>query len=198
MIVVDDRKTGVSKEIADESYIVSTTDMDGLKKIIEEKHIDGVFCGPSEFNLKNTMRLCQLTGLPFYATEKQWDICSNKANFKQLCRDNNVPSVPEYKLNKNFLESELEKIDYPVIVKPVDSSSSKGISVCYTKKELLNACEFAHEYSQSGDIIVEKYIQNGGIVTSVRYIVCNGELYLSLMGDVYVVDPINKTALIRA
>lgn len=187
VIVVDDRKTGVSKEIADESYIVSTTDMDGLKKIIEEKHIDGVFCGPSEFNLKNTMRLCQLTGLPFYATEKQWDICTNKARFKKLCKDFNVPVIPEYHLTAECLQEDLEKIQYPVIIKPVDGGGSRGISVCWTQEELKAAIPLALENSKSKDIIVEKFITNDHGF-GCRYIANEGQIYLTAANDRYIVD----------
>jgi len=90
-IVTDDRPSGAAKDIADEAAMVSTIDMDGLLQLIRQKNIDGVFCGPSEFNIINTMKICSLAGLPFYATKEQWDICSNKDRFKQLCRDNAVP-----------------------------------------------------------------------------------------------------------
>ncbi len=197
-IVTDDRPSGAAKDIADEAAMVSTIDMDGLLQLIRQKNIDGVFCGPSEFNIINTMKICSLAGLPFYATKEQWDICSNKDRFKQLCRDNAVPCVPEYTLTADFLEDDLKNIEYPVIVKPVDGCSSKGISVCRSAGELKTAFANALEYSQSGRVIVEKYVENGGVVTSVRYIACHGELYCSLLGDTYVVDPVNRTALISA
>ena len=190
-LVTDDQPTGVAKEASDESAMISTTDMEGLLQLIEKKNIDGVFCGPSEFNIVNTMKLCALAQLPYYATQVQWEVCSNKERFKQLCRDNNVPCVAEFKMND-------EEIAFPVIVKPVDGCSSKGISVCYSAEELKKGYENALQFSASGNIIVEKYIENGGVITSVRYIAHDGELYLSLVGDTYVVDPINKTALISA
>lgn len=197
-IVTDDRPTGVSKEIADETAMVSTSDMDGLLALIKAKKIDGVFCGPSEFNIANVMRICALAKLPFYATKEQWDICSDKSRFKQLCRENDVPCVPEFQLGPDFSQEDLEKIEYPVIVKPVDGCSSKGITVCYTEKELKEAYNKALTFSQSGNIIVERYIQNGGIGVAVRYIINNGDFYFSLAGDNYVVDPIKRTAFISA
>ncbi len=196
-IVADDRQTGVAKEAADEAVVVSTTDMEGLLTLIREKNIDGVFTGPSEFNIVNAMRLCELADLPFYATKKQWDICSNKASFKELCRKYDVPVVPEYELDKKFLPEELEKIDFPVIVKPVDGCSSKGIAVCNNKDELKAAYDYALSFSKEGKVIVERYIRNGGVGTSVRYIVDDGDFYLSLLGDRYVVDPEENNILIN-
>ena len=45
------------KRISPMKHIISTTDMDGLMHLIRDKSIDGVFCGPSEFNILNTIKL---------------------------------------------------------------------------------------------------------------------------------------------
>ncbi|MBQ3431215.1 MAG: ATP-grasp domain-containing protein [Clostridia bacterium] len=195
VIVTDYLKSGVAKEIADEALVVSTADIDALAEIVKEKKIDGVFSGPSEFNIVNVMKLCKKTGLPFYATGEQWDICSDKALFKQMCRDSGVPCVPEYHVTQEFLKEDLETIKYPVIVKPVDSSSSRGITVVQSKEELIPAYQEALSFSKKGHVIVEKYINND-FVFSVKYVAYNGEIQLLLTSDSYIVDPIGRTALI--
>lgn len=197
VIVADDQDKGIAKEFADEVAKISTTNFSELLRLISERNIDGVFCGPSEFNIRNVMKLCRLAKLPFYATKEQWDLCSNKGSFKRLCREYSVPCVPEFTIS-NIKEMDESQIQFPVIVKPVDGCSSKGISVCYSIQELYNAYNHALMYSESQNVIVEKYIENGGTITSVRYIADKGELYLSMTGDTYVVDPINRTALISA
>ncbi len=197
-IVTDDQESGPAKQIADEAVGISTTDMQGLLEFVRLMNIDGVFCGPGEFNIKNTMRLCKLADLPFYATEEQWDICSNKDSFKELCRKHNVPYVHEFKFdNQEMMDNEID-FEYPVIVKPVDGCSSKGIEVCFSWGQIKEAYANAIRFSQKKKVIIEKYIENGGIVTSVRYIAHDGNLYLSLTGDTYVVDPIHRKALISA
>lgn len=187
VIVIDDRTTGVSKELADESYVVSTTNFDGIREIIEEKDIDGVFCGPSEFNLKNAMKICKENELPFYATEEQWEICSNKIKFKELCEKFNVPIVPSYQLTKECLQDDLEKINYPVIIKPVDGGGSRGLSVCWSEEELRVAIPLALDNSKSKKFIVEKYITNDHGF-GCRYIANDGEIYLTAVNDRYTVD----------
>ena len=44
-VVADDRVTGPAKEIADQSYVISTTDIESLALLVEKEGIDGVFCG---------------------------------------------------------------------------------------------------------------------------------------------------------
>lgn len=195
VIVTDNLIGGAAKEIADETLDVSTVDTPALLDVIKEKNIDGVFCGPSEFNIVNVMNLCEKAGLPFYATKEQWDICSDKELFKNMCREYDVPCVPEYHVTEEFLAEDLEKIKYPVMVKPVDSSSSRGIAVCYNSEELIDAYKVALTFSKKGHVIVEKYINNN-LSFAVRYVAYNGDIHLLLTSDSYVVDPIEKKALI--
>lgn len=197
-VVTDDVSDRVSKKIADEAAMVSTTDMEGLAKLIEERHIDGVFCGPSEFNLRNVIKLSELTGLPCYTGTEVWDRCANKDVFKSYCRMYDVDCTPEYDITLDTPMSELEKIDYPIIIKPVDGCSSAGITVCQSAASVPDALRYAYAASKSGKIIAEKYIDNGGEIFSVRYLLRNGEAYPYFMMDTYVADPVHRKSLISA
>ena len=200
VIVTDeaDISQRVSKQIADEACMISTDNMSELINVIREKKVDGVFCGPSEFNLKNVIELCDLAGLPCYATPKLWNICSNKEIFKEYCRKNGVPTAPEYPIEK-FMQPDYDiDVEYPVIVKPVDGCSSKGISICNNRKEIVKAYEFAIRASKCKKVIVEKYIDNGGYIFSFRYILDHGKYYPYLAFDTFIADPIDKKYLISA
>lgn len=195
-IVTDYLEGGVAKEIADETASVSTTDIEGLKALIKEREVDGVFCGPSEFNIRNLIKLCEETGLRCYTDMETWDHCANKDVFKKYCVDFGVDCPREFFVDESSADNELEAVDFPVIVKPVDGHSSNGISVCLDKSTLRAACRYARECSKSGRIIVEKYIDNGGELFGARYIIDNGEAYPYLLIDTYVADPVGKKSLI--
>ena len=57
-IVADFNETNAAKQIADESVIVSTADTEALVQVVKEYRIDGVFSGPSEFNIQQVMKVC--------------------------------------------------------------------------------------------------------------------------------------------
>lgn len=200
VIVTDEASTEhrVSKQIADEVAMISTDDMEGLAKLVKAKHIDGVFCGPSEFNLKNVIGLCDKVGLPCYATPQQWEMCSNKEVFKEFCRKNNVPTAQEYDIHIFQRDGEDISVEYPVIVKPVDGCSSKGISICRNRKDVLEAYEYALAASTCKKVVIEQYIDNGGSIFSFRYILDNGKYYPYLIFDTYIADPVKKKCLISA
>ena len=180
VIVADYLEYGVSKEIADEKILLSTTDIDALSKLIDLKKIDGVFTGASEFNIRNMIELCERKGLPCYTTMEQWQLLQNKKRFKDTCRKYGVPVVPEYDAGN---AEDIKKIKYPVIVKPVDSFSGHGISVCHSKEELLQAIPYAKKHSKTGNIIVERYIQGDNV--EVYYLIQDGQVMLLTAADRY-------------
>lgn len=197
VVVADWDEINASKLIADESVRVSTTDTDTLVTIIKEKNIDGVFTGPSEFNLQQVMHLCHKVGLPFYATQKQWDICQNKADFKTLCRKYDVPVIPEYGVTSEMRPEDLACVKYPVVVKPTDSYSSKGLSICFNEEELRKAIPFALSVSPSKHFIVERCITSD-YGFGCRYIANDGVIVLSALCDRYTVDEFDGKAHISS
>lgn len=197
-IVADDREGGVAKKIADEEYLVSTTDIDGMAALAKEKNVDGIFCGPSEFNIKNLMKVCEKAGYPCYANREAWDLCGNKDVFKSYCRKYDVDCTPEYEITEDITDEELEKIDYPIIIKPVDRASSIGISVCTDASQVRAAYKIAMDASYCKRIVAEKYIENGGEIFCVRYMIKDGEAYPYFLMDTYVVDPVTRKSLISA
>ena len=108
---------------------------------------------------------------------EQFEIMISKDNFKNTCRKYGVPVVPEYYLD------EIDKIEYPVIVKPVDSSSSKGISICQNRQQLDAAIEKALSFSVRKKILIEKYMD--GLEVIIYYVIQNGNPTMVAMCDRY-------------
>lgn len=186
-----------TRKLADESYVIPSDDHESLSLLIKEKEIDGVMTGASEFQIQNMIQLCEKVGLPIYASEKQWNICQNKESFKKLCRDFGVPVVPEYHITQEMTSQDLANVRYPVVVKPVDACSSKGLSICKNEEELKIAVPYAISASETGRFIVEKCITSD-YGFGCRYIANNGEIILSALCDRYTVDEFDGRAHISS
>lgn len=185
-IVTDYFTDSPAKKIADKAYLVSTADTDALLDICKKERVDGVFTGYSELNLTFTERLCKRGGYPFYATKEQIETLTNKDKFKAACISCGVPSVPGYSVSELPTAEEIEKIAFPVIVKPVDSYSGKGITICKDAKSLPKAIAVAIAASQSGKYLVEKYMADADYdIFTVYYTLQDGRAMLSGIVDRY-------------
>ena len=193
--IVVSNAPGEASAIADKFVQIDIKDKDAITKYIRENKIDGIFTGPSEFLTKTMIDICEQTGLRCYVTSRQWAICQDKRQFKNLCKKFGVPCIPDYDLTVDMKPEDLVRIKYPVIVKPVDSFSSKGISVCNSESELAGAIDFALSFSPTKQFIVEKYITND-YGFSCRYIANNGKIFLTATNDRYTVDQAGGRAMI--
>lgn len=166
-----------AKQIADESLEVSVTDVDAVVKVIKEYNIDGIFVGFNDMLLPYYAEICNKAGLPCYGTKEQFEILIAKNKYKALCRQFDIPTIQEYNIDD-------ENIKYPVLVKPVDSSGSRGISICHNREELLKAVEKGRQASKTGNVLVERYMD--GKEVTVFWLFQNGNYYLSALGNRHV------------
>ena len=175
--------SGALDDIADEFYRIDSTDASVMIPFIKEHRIDGIFMGGSELLISKACDYINHLGYPCYCTKEQWEILQNKKMFKEVCREYHVPTVPEYCVNDS-----LSNLNFPIIVKPVDSCGSRGISICYDEKQYTTAKQVALHASPSKSVLVERYVDNGGHTMVVSYIAISGNYYLDSIGDRYVLD----------
>lgn len=166
-----------AKQIADEAVEVSVTDVDAVVRVIKEHHIDGVFVGFNDMLLPFYAEICEKAGLPCYGTKEQFNTLIAKDQYKALCRQFGVPTIPEYNIDD-------ENIKYPVLVKPVDSSGSRGITICHNKEELLQAEVKGRQASKTGKVLIERYMD--GREVTVFWTFQDSNYYLSALGNRHV------------
>ena len=175
------KEKSFGKQLADESWDISTADLDFLKKKIVESKIDGIFAGIGEFNMLKAMELCHHFRFPFYCTREQWDLIENKESFRTLCESFSVPCPVTFLTGSDVSENRLNTIKYQVIVKPVDASSSIGITICRDKESLKEAISVARNSSVKGRIIIEEFFE--GEEFTAHYTIVNGIVSLSCIDN---------------
>ncbi len=183
-IVSDYLPDSPAKKLADESWMYSITDIDEIVRLCKEKNVDGVlnFCiDPAQ---KPYQKICQQLNLPCYATGEQFEIMTNKRNFKDFCIKHGVDVIPEYDEN-DILN---DRVDYPVFVKPNISRGSRGQSICYNKEECIKAIATARENSNDNDFICEKYMCGKQDIGSAFFVI-DGQPYLVKLGDRFLGSP---------
>lgn len=175
--VTDYNENTYAKKFADVPCNVDGMDVDGLVKLVKDEQIDAVLVGVAEALIPTYCKVCEKLGYPCFASLEQFEIMIKKDKFKNTCREYGVPVVAEYSLDN------LDEIKYPVVVKPVDSSSSKGISICSNRSELDPAIEKALSFSPSKTLLIEKYMD--GLEVIMYYIIQDGIPTFVAMCDRY-------------
>ncbi len=176
-----------AKLIADEYWNDSIMDYDVLLPKIREHHVDGLLTGFIDLVLLPYQHLCELAGLPCYATKEVFETTMDKAKFKKLCRDNGVPVIPEYDLatfDPNIINEKNK-----VIVKPVDNSGSRGVVVCDKPEGFGKCLDYALSFSKKKQVVIEKYMELDSI--SISYTIQDGIVSLSTTDDRYVHKSMN-------
>ena len=166
-----------AKQIADEAVDLSVTDVDAVVSYVKSNNIDGAFVGFNDMLLPYYADICTKAGVPCYGTKEQFETLIAKDRYKALCRQFNVPTIPEYNI-------EDDDIKYPVLVKPVDSSGSRGITICHNREELISAVETGKNASKTGKVLIERYMD--GREVTVFWTFQDGNYYLSALGNRHV------------
>ena len=167
-----------AKQIADEALYINVLEIDELVKYCKENKIDGVINFCNDIGQRPHQQICEKLGLPSYGTKEQYFMLTDKNAFKEMCVRYGVDVIPQYS------EEDIEKgaVEYPVLVKPVDSRGSRGQSICYNLKELQEALPTAKKESTNGLAIIEKYMM-GKQDFSMSYVFKDGIPYLTRTGD---------------
>lgn len=185
--VTDYNEITPAKQIADKAFNISTIDIDAIVALCKTEKIDGIITGFIDSMLPYCEKACERLGLPFWATQEQLAICSIKDHFKDACREYDVPIIQQFDITNAEGEFDLKKTDaliFPVLVKPVDNSGSRGIYVCRDSQELIERYKESRTYSKSGRVLIEQYIE--GQHVNMYYTLSNGHIVLSAMADRYV------------
>ena len=183
VIVADYNPLCPAKDIADKFELISALDVDALEKYCREESVDGVTTGFVDILLQPCFDLCQRLGLPCYMTPKMIEVSTNKVAFKSECDRYGVPVPHTYLVGSEISDEIYATINYPVFVKPLDSSGSRGAGVCYDRKQLEARFTEALSYSVSHNAIIEDYIKGREFLLD--YIGVDGDFRLLSIFDRY-------------
>lgn len=170
-----------AKAIADEAVLLDATDVPAIVSWCKENHIDGITTGFVDILMPVCHEVCKALGKPYYATPKMLSMATNKVDFKKTCEQFDIPVPKTYLIGNSIPKKLYDQIQYPVFVKPLDASGSRGAGACRDRVELDKQFYDALSYSSSGNAIIEDYIS--GTEFLLDYVGVDGEFRLLSMFD---------------
>lgn len=170
------------QHVADKYYNASTTDVEAVYEIARNECVDGILAYASDPAALPAAIVCERLGLPTNPA-KSVEILGLKYPWREFLKNNGFacPKAAAFKPDisaKEFARM-VDGFSFPLVVKPTDSSGSKGVSVLENLDNLAEAIRWADSYSRNKILIAEEFIKRGfPNVIGGDIFVYNGEIVL--------------------
>ena len=170
-ILADYYENPVAKPYADVFFRISTLDVEAIKKLAETQKVDFLITACTDQALLTVACVSEALGLPCYIDYQTALNVTNKQYMKEVFVKNNIPTAKHVTMAELDV-SLIQEMEYPLIVKPVDCNSSKGVKRVENIEELQIAFHKAVKLSRTQTAIIEEFID--GEELSVDLYVENG------------------------
>ena len=174
-ILVDYFDNPPAKPFADKHYCASTLDVEAVKQIAIQEKVDLVCTACTDQALLTVANVSEQLRLPCYISYQTALNVTNKSYMKKVMSDNNIPTSKYVILDRVDIDVVRDFV-FPIVVKPVDCNSSKGVKRIDTIEDLPACLAEAISLSRTKTAIVEEFKEGKEI--SVDYYVEGNEAKL--------------------
>jgi biotin carboxylase len=192
VITCDYIPENVGHKLADKAYFDSTTDLSTVLQIAQEEQVDGIMTFNSDPAALTAAYVADKLNLPGSGYEAV-KIMSEKDLFRTFLKEHefNVPQFKQY-TDVDTLLSDIDQFRFPVMLKPVDSSGSKGVVRIDSPLQIADSFTKALEYSRCKRVIVEEFITPRGAQMHGDAFVKDGKVEFIYLGDHHFDPSINN------
>ena len=184
VITADYLPDNIAHKYSDEYCNVSIIDKEAVLKAAQELQIDGILSHAVDPGVVSAAYVAEKMGLSFQCSYEAACILQDKSLFRKFLSENGFYCPKENGYNN--VEDALKDTDYfnwPVIVKPVDSAGSKGVTKVENKSDLRDAIEIALSASLSKHFVIEDFLDKVGAQSSADIFTVDGKLVYPAYSD---------------
>ncbi|MFW5804587.1 MAG: ATP-grasp domain-containing protein, partial [bacterium] len=151
-IVIDPDENAIARSFADDFAVVGGKDFETTCQIVEQFKVSGVVSAATDKPLVMMARIAEKYGFSFISTKTATD-STNKYLMKKVFKSTGI-TCAKGKLVKNANDIE----SFPVILKPLDNSGSRGVYYCENIEQAKNLIEQAFEFTNNDYLLAEEVI----------------------------------------
>lgn len=170
---------------ADRFYLVSTIDREAVLQVARDEKVDGVIAYASDPAAPTAAYVAERLGLPGNPY-RSVDILSNKDKFRAFLKAHGfcTPEAEGYDTAAAAAaDLRAGRFRFPVMIKPVDSSGSKGVSRADSAGEAEEKLEYAMSFSRCHRIIIEEFVEKYGYQIAGDGLSLDGKLVFRCFGN---------------
>lgn len=184
VITCDYIPDNIAHKYSDEYHNISIIDKEKVLELAQKLQIDGIMSFAVDPGVVTAAYVAEKMGLPFAGSYDAARILQNKDLFRRFLTENNfnVPVSGGYYILEEA-KKDLERFTFPVIVKPVDSAGSKGVTKVDHPEQLEKAFQLAKEKSISKRVIIEEFIEQDRFSSDSDCFSIEGKLVFASFSD---------------
>ena len=171
IVLVDYFDNPPAKSYADKHIVASTLDVEKVEQIAKSENADLICTACTDQALLTVSYVSEKLGLPCYIDYQTGLNVTNKSYMKKVLLKNNIPTA-KFVIVKSPDVSAVNGFTFPLVVKPVDCNSSKGVKKVESLEEFSTYVAEAINYSRTKSAIVEEFKE--GIEISADFYIENG------------------------
>lgn len=157
-ILIDYLENPPAKPAADQHVQESTLDKEKVLEIAQEAEADLVISTSIDQANATACFVAERLGLPKPYSYETALAVTNKLIMKQIMRENGIPT-PAHTSIRSLADADQLKADFPMVIKPADSTGSKGVRKADNFEQLQSYLNEAFKISRSGEAIVETFYE---------------------------------------
>lgn len=146
-----------AKKFADHFFQISTLDEESIYELALKYGIELITTACTDQALLTMANVSEKLNLPCYLNAKTAKNVTDKAYMKKKMEENGIPTSKSVVLEINKYNDSIRGICFPLVVKPCDCNSSKGVKCVENSLGLKQAIQKAYELSRSKRVIIEEY-----------------------------------------
>lgn len=183
-ILLDYNPNCPARAYADRYINESTLDKEAVLRVAEAEQADLVISVVGDHINAVCCYVAEKLGLPHpYSYENALN-ATRKDRMKPLLKAHGIPTSDFYTLRQD--EPREIRLEFPLVVKPSDANSSKGVFRVDSEAEFYDKVELAFAAGRDGKVIVERFID--GTEIQVDCLAVNGKAHLCMVKDMLLMD----------
>lgn len=143
---------------ADTSHFIDYSDKSQLLDLVESEDFDFLVPTCNDYSYVSCAFIAEQYGFPGFDTGTTSHILHNKSAFRDFTEAHKLPA-PRLVRQKAGQPVDLERMNFPLLVKPVDSFSGRGVTKVHLPQDLQPAIDEALGSSRASEAVIEEFVE---------------------------------------
>lgn len=194
---VDRNPSAPARDLVSKFFPVDSMNLSEIRVLVKKEEIDQIAVASTERPLLVASQISEELGLWFPITHQQAQEVVDKSLMKKLMQTRGV-STPASRVigSLDELYRSVDELNLPQVLKPVDSSGSRGVHAIEGKANLKQIWESSRSFSHSARCILEELKE--GVEISVDAVVREGRVQILMISDNHAVRTSDRVGLVVA